>query len=81
MMLLVALALVADAGIPQTQMPTIGQLPERCTPKERRVNGKDKPTLSKLNEMPPAEPQYAVLREMDGCPIPAKVNAQKAKTR
>lgn len=82
MMLLVALALFADSGIPYSAMPTIGQPPERCVPKDRRVRGKaESPSLRKLNELPDAEPQYTVLREINGCPIPAKVNAKSAKPR
>lgn len=82
MILFVALALMADPGVPLSTMPTLGQVPDRCVPKERRVKGtKPKTELRKLNEMPDAEPQFAVLREVDGCTIPAKVSAEARKRR
>lgn len=73
-MVIFALAM-AQAAVPGTATPTIGQLPERCVPKERRVSGQ-KPSYGqhRLNELPDAEPRFAVLREIDGCPIPARVN-------
>lgn len=81
-MLLVALALVAELGLPGSAMPTVGQVPDRCIPKERRISRRA-PTvdLRKLNELPDAEAQFPVVREMDGCPIPAKVSEERTKRR
>jgi len=72
--LLALLALsAADEAWPVT--PTLGRLPERCAPRERRVSRKMPSVgLHKLNEMPDADPQYAVVREIDGCPVPVKAD-------
>ena len=53
-MVIFALAM-AQAAVPGTATPTIGQLPERCVPKERRVSGQ-KPSYGqhRLNELPAA---------------------------
>lgn len=74
MMLLLTLALVAEAGAPFTVMPGVGQTPQRCIAGEKRVRGTT-PGIGprKLNEMPDAEAQLAVLRSVEGCPIPARV--------
>ncbi len=81
MMLLALLMLSADRGTPPPTMPSIGQLPERCVQKETRVS-QSAPVvgLRKLNEMPDAEPRFAVIREIDGCPVPAMART-KAKRR
>ncbi|KQO50699.1 hypothetical protein V3I01_10125 [Sphingomonas sp. gentR] len=81
MVLFTLLILSAAPGTPPSTMPSIGQLPERCAPKETRVNQSAPAVgLRKLNEMPDAEPQFMVLREVDGCPVPAMVRT-KAKRR
>ncbi|MDZ7281593.1 hypothetical protein KV697_03965 [Sphingomonas sanguinis] len=81
MMLLALLMLSADPGTPPSTMPSIGQLPERCIKKETRVS-QSAPSvgLRKLNEMPDAEAQFAVVRQIDGCPVAAMVRT-KAKRR
>ncbi len=80
MMLLVTLALIADGAQPRPTMPTIGQPPRPCIQTEQRV-AQTRPGvgLRKLNELPDAEPQFAVLRSIDGCHIPAKVSRQTTK--
>ncbi len=81
MMLLALLMLSADPETPPSTMPSIGQLPERCVPKETRVSQSAPATgLHKLNEMPDAEPRFAVVRDVDGCPVPAMVRT-KTKRR
>ncbi|WP_322963503.1 hypothetical protein [Sphingomonas fuzhouensis] len=82
MLLLAVLALSADWGTPSSTMPRIGQVPERCVPKETQVS-QPAPVIGqhKLNELPDAEPRFAVVREIDGCPVPAMVRAKPKRQR
>lgn len=45
-------------------------------PAAREVAGAFQPGIHKLGEMPPAQPIYTVLREIDGCPKPVSVGAR-----
>ncbi|WP_267433610.1 hypothetical protein [Sphingomonas sp. GM_Shp_1] len=80
MMLFMTLALIADSGIVRPSMPPLGEVPQRCVQTEKRVS-RNAPSAGprKLNEMPDAEARFAVLRSVDGCPIPAKVSQETAK--
>jgi len=80
MMLLVTLALIADGATPRQTMPTIGQPPQQCIRTEQRV-AQTEPSGGprKLNELPDAEPQFAVVRNIDGCNVPAKVSRQTTR--
>lgn len=64
-------------------MPTHGKPLARCTPHADQV-ASPAPTkggLRKLNEMPAVEPHLAVLRSVDGCPVPVKVRAEVTPRR
>ncbi|OMJ33874.1 hypothetical protein BSZ14_00080 [Sphingomonas sp. Sph1(2015)] len=74
MMLLALLMLSADPATPPSTMPGIGQAQEHCVQKETRVSQSEAfAGPRKLNEMPNAEAQFAVVRQMDGCPVAAVV--------
>lgn len=48
----------------------------RCErPGARQVTSAERPGIRKLGELPPAQPIYTVVREVDGCPIPVSVGA------
>jgi hypothetical protein len=42
-----------------------------CGDIQRRVSGHQQETFRKLGRLPMAGKEYAVLRQMDGCPVPA----------
>ena len=84
-MILAALTLAATVMIAQP-VPTAGQLPntERtpnlyrppgpgCADIERRVREDQREQLQKLGRLPLPLLEYAVLREVRGCPVPAPV--------
>ncbi|GEM_PF-2889601 len=84
-MMLVALLTLSTIGEDVLNtMPTHGQPLARCTPHADRVASParaKKGSPRKLNEMPAAEPHLAVLRSVDGCPVPVKVRAEVTPRR
>lgn len=85
MMILLALLTLSTIGEDVLNTtPTLGQPLARCTPHADRVASPaptNKGGLRKLNEMPAAEPHLAVLRSVDGCPVPVKVRTEVAPRR
>ena len=73
-MILAALAAAAVAGAPPVveRTPNLYRPPSRdCRDIERRVSEDQQESLKKLGRLPNAIAQYAVLRQMEGCPVPA----------
>ena len=72
--LLPAAALAKPGAIPPSNTPVIHKgRPDCVLPGARRVGDLPPPAARKLGDMPPATPIYTVVREIDGCPIPASV--------
>ena len=69
-------AAVAGSDLKKTARPPTDTA--QCSrPDLRRVDGRaPKAGVHKLGEMPPARALYAVVREIDGCPIPVGVPAR-----
>jgi len=68
----IAAATVASALPPTERTPNLYRPPSRdCRDVVRRVSEDQVETLKKLGRLPNAIAQYAVLREMEGCPVPA----------
>ena len=84
-MMLVALLTLSTIGEDVLNTtPTPGQPPARCAPHAEQVASPtpaNKGGLRRLDEMPAAEPHLAVLRSVDGCPVPVKVRAEVAPRR
>jgi hypothetical protein len=75
-MILAALAAVTVAGgqPPVTERtPNLYRPVPGCADIERRVSEDQQETRKKLGRLPRASLEYAVLRQMDGCPVPAPV--------
>jgi hypothetical protein len=74
-MILVALAAaaVATASPPKTERtPNLYRPPGAdCRDVIRRVSEDQKEAFRRLGTLPDAARQYAVLRQLDGCPVPA----------
>lgn len=85
MIMLVALLTLSTIGeVVLNTTPTLGQPPARCAPHAEQVASPaptNKGGLRRLDEMPAAEPHLAVLRSVDGCPVPVKVRAEVAPRR
>ncbi|MCU6452580.1 hypothetical protein LPN01_00640 [Sphingomonas sp. A2-49] len=82
-LLLVLTPTALHAGpLPGSRMPVLGAVPRACAAKAtKRIGDRPPPPLRKLGDMPPAEPFYTVLREVDGCPIPVRVVTPLAAPR
>jgi hypothetical protein len=75
-MIFLALAVAAAATNlpPKTERtPNLYRPVAGCEDIQRRVSEDQQETLKKLGRLPNAIAQYAVLRQMDGCPVPAPV--------
>jgi hypothetical protein len=68
----IAAATVATALPPTERTPNLYRPPSGdCRDIARRVSEDQQETLKKLGRLPNAIAQYTVLRQMDGCPVPA----------
>jgi hypothetical protein len=73
-MILAALAAVALANPPVIEpTPNIYRAPVGCEDIQRRVSEDQRETLKKLGRLPPAYAEYAVLRQVQGCPVAAPI--------
>jgi hypothetical protein len=45
--------------------------PDRCREVAQKVGETQRETFHKLGELPPAHGEYAVMRKVDGCMVPA----------
>jgi hypothetical protein len=73
-MILAAFAAAAVMSAPPVveRTPNLYRPPNRdCSDITRRVSEDQKEAFRRLGTLPNAARQYAVLRELDGCPVPA----------
>lgn len=63
----------AGPGPVATETPNIAQMANGCTDIRRRVAQRQALAFRKLGELPPARAEYAVMRMVEGCPVPAPV--------
>jgi hypothetical protein len=71
--LLLAAALTGAPGaVPAArETPNAYVLPEHCRDIQRRVRDHQRDVFRKLGQEPRARAEYAVLRSVAGCPVPA----------
>jgi hypothetical protein len=71
---ILAAAVVAGGPLPPTERtPNLYREPEGCGEIQRRVASHQRETLRKLGRLPNAIAEYAVLRQVEGCPVAAPV--------
>jgi hypothetical protein len=71
---ILAAAVVAGGPLPPTERtPSLYRGPDGCGEIQRRVATHQRETLRKLGRLPNAIAEYAVLRQVEGCPVPAPV--------